>query len=88
MDDEVYNKLTLVVDYCSVIAQFVGLSSGQMLFAALLFLLKNSSNLHFENIVLAVASRWPNIEHIATQIEFMFTNDLINTANMATFWVE
>jgi hypothetical protein len=72
------------VDYCSVIAQFVGLSSGQMLFGALLFLLKNSSNLHLENIVLAVASRWPNIEHIATQIEFMFTNDLINSSSMGT----
>jgi hypothetical protein len=30
------------VEYCSVIPQFIGLSSGQILFAALLFLLKNS----------------------------------------------
>jgi hypothetical protein len=42
MDEEIFNKLTLIVEYCSVIPQVIGLSSGQILFAALLFLLKNS----------------------------------------------
>lgn len=62
VDDEgLFKKLELVVDYCSVIGQFVGLSSGQLLFAALLFLLQSSSQIHSQRIVLAVACRWPNI---------------------------
>jgi hypothetical protein len=44
-----------------------------MVFAALLFLLNNNnSNFHLKNVVLAVASYWPNVENMATQIEYLF----------------
>lgn len=57
-------------------SQFFGLASGQLLFAALLFLVKSSSQAHYQNIVLAVGSRWPHIEQIADQIGQLLQSDL------------
>jgi hypothetical protein len=58
-----------------------------MVFAALLFLLNNNnSNFHLKNVVLAVASYWPNVENMATQIEYLFKCSL-NTIDKSSPWV-
>lgn len=58
----IFDQLNLIIEYCSMLPELVGCSSGEIFFAVFVFLCKSKG--FFEEVrqvVLALASRWPAI---------------------------
>lgn len=66
--DALFQELELLIQYCAMLPELVGRSSGEIFFAGLLHLCKMYGILQIRGIVLALAARWPNIEQITEQL--------------------
>lgn len=60
-ENPLYKNLSLMLEYCCMFPQFVGLSAAEMLFAVLLTNLKSSNQMEFEAAILGLANRWPSV---------------------------
>lgn len=65
----------MMVEYVSMLPELVQCSSGEVLFAVLLYLCKLYKVTHVRGIVLALAARYPNVEQTAAWIENRHTQD-------------
>jgi hypothetical protein len=71
-DDTVFKQLELMVEYCAMLPELVGLSSGEIFFAVFLHLCKIKNISQVRCIILALAARWSNIESTADKIGMLF----------------
>jgi hypothetical protein len=71
-DDTVFKQLELFIEYCAMLPELVGLSSGEIFFAVFLHLCKIKNISQVRHIILVLAARWPNIESTAEKIGMIF----------------
>lgn len=71
-----YSQLDLLIEYCSMLPELVGLTSGEVFFAVFIYLCKIKGANQVRSVVLALANRWPNIEAIAEQIGCLLEQDV------------
>lgn len=67
-DHPIFNNLSLILEYCSMCPQFIGLSAGEMIFAALLYLLRCNNCPEYHATILPLTSRWPNVPGLVLRI--------------------
>jgi hypothetical protein len=77
-DDTVFKQLELFIEYCAMLPELVGLSSGEIFFAVFLHLCRIKNINQVRHIILALAARWPNIESTAEKIGALFQQDTQN----------
>ena len=75
-DEILFNQLEMLVEYCTMLPELVGYSSGEVLFAILLYLCKlRNITQQVQQIVLALAARWPNLEQTSELIRVRLEQD-------------